>query len=106
MTKVDIGRIVEYKELETALIKAAEDVGWKARVTDEFRTDYKLGSVSEIRKYDGTLVCLRGKIFKALTVSIYNKNLTDSFYIRNLSGFASNKNIKKYLSAVSDNLKK
>ena len=40
MAKVEIGKVVTYEKLEKALIEAAEEVGWNARVEDEFRKSY------------------------------------------------------------------
>jgi len=106
--RVDIGRQVDYKTLETALVKAAEEVGWKAQVKDEFDRNYKLDSVQETYDYSYTMVHLKGKVFPAMKVYISNKNRdsSDSFFV--CQGFpygvASSKSVQKYLSAVSENL--
>jgi len=103
---VEIGRQVDYKTLETALIKAAEEVGWKAQVKDEFDTNYKLGSVQETQDYSHTMVHLRGRVFPAMKVYIPNKELSGRFFVwKGLShGLASEKRVQEYLSAVSRNL--
>lgn len=103
---VRIGRTVDYKKLETALIRAAEEVGWKASVKDEFERNYKLGSVHETHDYHHTMVHLRGRVFSAMKVFILNKNPTDTFFVwQGLPwGLASNSKVQEYLSAVSRNL--
>ena len=106
MSKVDIGKTINYETLETALVKAAEEVGWKARFEDQFSKNYKLGSVKEIQNYDATQVFLKGRLFTAMQVRIYGKKPTDNFYV--WAGFphgvASEKSIQNYLSAVSRNI--
>mgnify|MGYP001603837773 FL=1 len=104
--RVNIGKTVNYETLEVALIKAAEEVGWKARVQDKFDRNYGLGSVQETQDYSHTMVHLRGKLFPAMKVYILNKNPSDSFFLWTglPIGFASKRRVKEYLSAVSRNL--
>ena len=104
--KVRIGKQVDYKTLETALVKAAEEVGWKAKVKDEFNRNYKLGSVQETQDYSHTMVNLRGKVFSAVKVYIPDKNPSNSFFVWQgfPYGIASEKRVQEYLSAVSRNL--
>ncbi len=109
---VDIGKKVDYKTLETALVKAAKEVGWKARVQDIFERNYKLGSVRETQDYSHTVVHLRGRIFPIMRIFVSNKNSSDHFDIwpefsilrGYSSGAAFEKGVKRYLSAVSRNL--
>ena len=54
MTKVEIGKMVDYGTLEKALRSAAEKLGWKIDVKDKYRKGYVLGSVKEIRRYSYT----------------------------------------------------
>ena len=63
MTKVDIGKKVEFEELITAFSKAADKLGWKTEVNDQFEKSYKLGSVKEIEKYSCTKVTLNKRFF-------------------------------------------
>lgn len=106
MSKVSIGKTVDYKTLETALVKAAEEMRWKAQVQDEFMKNYRLGSVQKVQDYNATQVFLRGRLFPAMRVRLYNKEPTDSFYV--WTGFpfgvASERRVQEYLSAVSRNL--
>ena len=106
MSRVIIGKIVDYETLETALIKAAEEVGWKAHFKDKFNKNYELGSVKEIQDYDFTEVTLRGRLFNAMAVMIHGKEPTDRFYVWTgfQYGIASEKKVQEYLSAVSRNL--
>ncbi len=107
MSRVKIGKTVEYKALEVALIKAAEEMGWKAKVKDEYHKEYELGSVKKTQKYSSTTVNLKGKIFSAMKIIMYGKEPTSDFHV--WAGFpfgsASEKKVQQYLSAVSENLK-
>jgi hypothetical protein len=106
MSKVSIGKTVDYKTLERALINAAEEVGWKARFQDQFYKSYKLGSVEQVQDYNATQVFLKGRLFNAMQIRIYGKRPTNSFHL--WAGFpfgiASERRIQGYLSAVSRNL--
>ncbi|MFH1503211.1 MAG: hypothetical protein ABIE36_00965 [Candidatus Diapherotrites archaeon] len=106
MGRVEIGKQVDYKTLETALVKAAEEIGWKAKVQDKFERNYKLGSVQETQDYSHTMVNLRGRVFPAMKVYISNKSPTDRFYVWQgfPCGLVSERKIQEYLSAVSRNL--
>jgi len=106
MSKVSIGKTVDYETLETALIKAAGEVGWKARVQDKFRKSYKLGSVEEVQNYASTQVLLKGRLFNSMRVKIYGKEPTDNFFVWTgfPHGIASERKVQEYLSAVSRNL--
>ncbi len=103
MAKVSIGKTVDYKTLETALLKAAKDIGLKAYVKDKFNKSYKLGSVKEVQEYNSTNLFLKGKLFNVMQVSIYGKKPTDYFFVEE-KGFASEKRVQEYLSAVSQYL--
>ena len=108
--KVDIGKMVDYKTLENALLKAAGEVGWKAKVRDQLEKDYRLGSVEDVESYSYTLVELRcgiGGLFRAMQVYIRDKDLpTDTFHVWTgiPHGWASEEKVRKYLDAVSRNL--
>ena len=106
MSEVSIGKTVDYETLETALVKAAEEMGWKARVKDKFNKNYRLGSVKETQDYDVTEVTLRGRLLTAMTVRVYGKGPKDNFYIWTGAphGYASERRVQEYLSAVSNNL--
>ena len=107
MSDVDIGKKVDYKTLETALIKAAEEIGWKARVEDKFKKNYRLGSVQEVQNYEFTQVFLSGKLLPAMRV-IISKNVAPinrfSVWAGIPYGFAPERKVQEYLSAVSKNL--
>jgi len=106
--RVDIGKQVNYKTLETALIEAAKEVGWKARIKDEFERNYKLGPAQKTQDYSHTMINLRGKVFPAMRIFIpdKNRNSSDSFFVwRGFPhGMASEKKVQKYLGAVSERL--
>jgi len=103
---VRIGKTVDYKTLEKALVDAAEEVGWKVKLRDEFRRDYKLGSVKEVKSYESTCFLLRGKLLPAMRAYVYGKFPIDTFYIWMgfPCGFTSKKKIEQYLDNVSKNL--
>ena len=103
---MEIGKRVEYENLEKALLKAAEEMGWKANFQDKFDKNYKLGSVKEVQEYASTHVRLRGTLFDTMQVIIYGKKPQDYFFIRTGFpwGITSEKKVQKYLSAVSENL--
>lgn len=103
MNIVYIGKEVEYKTLEIALIKAAEDIGLGSKVIDNFSTNYQLGSVKEEKKYDFTQINLIYKLPSAMKVCILDKKPTESFCVwtRFPFGFASQRKVKQYLEAVS-----
>jgi len=106
MTAVKIGKLVDYETLETALIEAAEEVGWKADVQDTFRKSYELGSVQEVKTHDYTQISLKGRLFPAMKVIIDDKYPTDRFDIRTglPHGVASESKVHAYLWEVSRNL--
>jgi len=104
--RVDVGRNVDYKTLETALIKAAEEVGWTAKVRDKFKTTYKLGCVEGIQNYCYTDILLSRMFFQTMEVTLYGKEPANSFSVSTGpgSGFASDLSVRRYLNAVSRNL--
>ncbi|MEK6758085.1 MAG: hypothetical protein AABX88_03060 [Nanoarchaeota archaeon] len=106
MTKVDIGKKVEFEELITAFSKVADKLGWKTEVNDQFEKSYKLGSVKEVEKYSCTKVTLKKRFFgNVMNFNVYkNERPLENFYI-GYGGFASKEKVEEYLSAVSDNLK-
>lgn len=110
-TNVDIGRFVSYETLERALNQAAEEMGWKARVEDQHRRSYQLGSVKEVSVYRDTTVFLRRGWFPVMgfpvmEVGIYDKKSTDRFTVWTglPAGIVSEKKVQEYLRAVSNYL--
>ncbi len=106
MTIVNLQQSVPYSILEKALFKAAEEIGWKAKIKDTFRQEYQLGSVKEINDYNDTVVKLNGKLFPTMHVHFKKRESMDYFCV--CTGFpfgvASKNKVRKYLSAVSKNL--
>lgn len=115
---VDIGKTVEYQTLETALVKAANEVGLKAEVEDNFDVSYRLGSGKENRTYSGTSIDLIRELrlraggiplpfikreSRAMFVRVRHKNPTDTFtvFVGGQLGDASDEEVQKYLGAVS-----
>ena len=69
MTIVNIGKKVKFKDLERALIGAALEVGLNIKSEDKFKTEYELGSVREVSKYDETVFYLSGSVLPAMQVT-------------------------------------
>ena len=51
VNRVKIGKDVDFRNLETALMKAAEEIGWKVEVEDEFKEDYELSGSKSVKEY-------------------------------------------------------
>ena len=90
MKNIDLGRKVDYQTLETALLGAAKEVGWRAKIS----------------KRDHIDIDLKGWIFPAMRVTIHDKQPTEHLFIWNdcYCGYASDKKIQRYLDAVTKNL--
>jgi hypothetical protein len=100
---IDLPKRVTGKTLEQACIKAAEEMGYKAKPVDEFSKRYSLGSIQEHMDYDGTNIRI-GNLFPALQVSGIEKGKEQNrFFVWTgfPFGIASNKKVQEYLSTVS-----
>lgn len=42
MAVVNIGRKVEFADLEKALLEAAKEIGWNVEFEDKYKTEYQL----------------------------------------------------------------
>ena len=96
---IDLGREVEYRDLEQALTKAAEEVGWKLKIKDRFDEKKK--------EYVRTDVILRGFLRKKMEVSIFSKGLVSYFYVYfgdTMNGNAFKSQVNEYLGIVSEYL--
>lgn len=109
INKVNLRETVEYKTLEDALVKAANELGWKVvEIKDSFATDFELGSVREVERYTHTEIKLK-KILPQMRIRThgqYAKGPTNCFYVwvGFPFGVASEKKVRQYLEAVSENL--
>ena len=104
VNRVKIGKDVDFRNLETALMKAAEEIGWKVEVEDEFKEDYELSGSKSVKEYQYTIVKLKKGLFPQMKLLITDKNRPiNSFSIwQGLPfGVASQKSIKNYLDTVS-----
>ena len=100
---IDLPKRVTGEALEQACMKAARNMGYKAKSVDEFRTRYSLGSVHRHNDYAGTNVRI-GNLIPAFHVRGIEKGKEqDRFFIWTgfPSGFASNKRVQEYLSTFS-----
>ncbi len=106
MTIVKLQQSVPCSILEKALFKAAEEIGWKAKIEDNFIEEYQLGSVKENQVYESTKIILKGLISKKMSVSFNKKGPMNYFFIQTgyTHGNASKNEVKEYLSVVSKNL--
>ena len=111
MGLVHIGCQVSRKTLEEALVKAARDIGLKARVEEVHRTDYRLGSVEEIDNLREVNVHLRKGPFPMMTATIplpqvKGPGWIDYFILHSGPfGLASQNRYREYLEAVSKYVK-
>lgn len=101
MPQVKINEFVEYERLEAAVLKAAEEMRLKGKPKDNFKREYRLGSVSEKELYEDTTINLkRMGVVPKLTVTLYKGERRNYFWIR--SHLISGKNVLKFLDLVSD----
>lgn len=107
---VEIGKRIKGEELEKILIEVAEKIGLKATSVDKHNTKYRLGSVHKEQVYTGTKIRLRGRFLPVAEISGIKKGEERTWFsIMNglfapPYGFGSEKQIEKYLSAVSERL--
>ena len=108
---VEIGRLIGGEELERILIETAREFGLRVKSINETTTKYGLGSVHKERVYDGTYLRLTWKFLPFVEITGIKKGEERSWFtIRNGSyvfpyGFGSEKQIERYLSAVSQRIK-
>lgn len=89
--------------LDSALTKAAAELGWTAR----FATEYQLDSRGRIRIPSSEEVFLRGTLLPALEIKISYFDGESNFihlYTGFPYGFAGEKKVQQYIDAVSRNL--
>jgi hypothetical protein len=109
MDQVHIGRDVKPRELERALINAAEEVQWYATSEDIHRKNYQLACPEKREeKYLLTEIMLRSpRATSAVARILLDKKgpTTSNFSISSI-GNTPDEQIQGYLKAVSRNLKK
>ena len=49
MDSINLGKRINKEKLEKILIESAQDIGIKAKISNHYRTEYKLGSVKKER---------------------------------------------------------
>ena len=105
-TTVEIGRKVDDETLDKALRAAAEDLGYKVKVKDQFKKKYRLGSIHEESEYRWTDYCIKGAFLPAMEITTHKGREEDNFtvYTGPFSGYAFPHEVKRYLSAVSEHL--
>jgi hypothetical protein len=110
VVQINLEKAVDYKTLENAILKAAEELGWKAKIIDKIEVDYDLNSPQKIQKYKCTDINLSGKILPAAELTVfnrYNKEASNKFFLYTglPFGCASQSNINEYLKLVYKNIK-
>lgn len=110
-SSVKLSKGLGYKSVETAIIKAAKELGYSVEIRDRYDTDYKLGSIEEIENYSITEINLKQNLLNGIEIRINKDNFmaygTNYFYINpSRLSFASHDEVKKYLEAVSKYLPK
>ena len=102
MTKIEIGRNINYKTLESVLIKSANEIGLKTKIKKKYTEIYSLSLVQETQEYHHTIINLNGRIFPCMKVYIFNQRTAHSFVVEKY--LASEKRLKRYLKTISKNL--
>jgi len=100
---VDLPKRVTGETLEQACIKAAEEMGYRAKSVDKFSKRYSLGSIQEHSDYEETNIRI-GNLLPAFQVRGIEKGKEqDKFFVwtGGSHGVASDKKVQEYLSIVS-----
>ncbi len=90
---VKIDQPIHYKNLEKALIEAAKDMGWRAKVGRYYELPYKV-------------ITLKGRIlpFTKMKITI-DESAVNLNHVKIDINFFSYDKFKEYLAVVSENLK-
>lgn len=103
MTKVEIGKAVDFDSLEIALHKAALELGLTTKVNSKYGKIYRLGSILE-EGYKFTEVMIMGELFNLpqMRVIIGDSLAVDHFHVYRgiMKGIASKHKVEEYLSRV------
>ncbi|MBS3070926.1 hypothetical protein J4407_01335 [Candidatus Pacearchaeota archaeon] len=93
------------ERLEKALVKAADEFGWEARIEEKSKRGYRNGFVRETEDYSHTMIHLNGRFLPALKIT-FNKNNPREFHILKgfPTGFALARNVQRYVETVSSYL--
>lgn len=100
---IKLEKIIPPDKLEEILIGAAQEVGWKAVVADHFSKIYRLGSVHEEKRYSWTNLNLWGTFLPMAQITFDKRTSTAEvdLYSGFGTGFATEKELRKYLIALS-----
>lgn len=101
-SSVDLGRTVSRTQLRTALSNVANDMSYDINFNEVYKKGYKLGSVEETSIYQWTKVNVSIGPMRGIKLTIFG-DAEAGLAIRP-SGLASNKEIKQYLSTLSNYL--
>jgi hypothetical protein len=106
MTIVNLPTRVSGDSLEQACKAAAKQLGYRARVHDNFKERYELRDTRLEREYEGTDIRV-GNLLPALEVSWITRGKEQGFFFittRLAFAFASKKKVAEYLTAVENHL--
>ncbi len=97
---VELPKELKGEDIEQACLKAAEELGYKTKLEDNFERKYKLGSIQEERVYESTEIRV-DNMFEI--IGIKRGKLQDRFYVWPLRNQepALDERVKNYLSTVS-----
>ena len=100
---VDLPKKMGGENLEQACLKAAAEIGYKARSVDEYKKRYSLGSLHEHRDYGETCIKVGNLIPAFRVVGIIKDREQTRFFLWTgfPHGFASSRQIETYLSVLS-----
>ena len=109
---VEIGRNVNGEKLERVLVETAQKMGFRAVSKDDYRTDYRLGSLHEKQTYEETRINLSGRVLPFAEITHVMKDSGNTWFSIQTGinsgflrfSFGSKKRIEDYLSAVSEAL--
>src|SRR3989344_9037525 len=101
---VRLPRKISGEKLEEVCIKVAGELGYRTKSEDEYSRSFSPGSAQIHEEYERTVLRV-GNLFPAFRISgIHKGREQDIFYIWSglfLDGFASEKEIEKYLRILS-----
>lgn len=116
MIDIDLGKGVNYSDLEKAILNAGKEVGWNVFIEDQYDKKYSLNNDELLVKtYDYTLIFLTDfseEVFSifpcaALTLHIPDKETRDRIYILDtylLMNYASERKVQDYLKTLQKHL--
>lgn len=103
------------KILEKILVESAKEMGLNASIYDDYVINYKLGTLSDEKQiYTKTSIILTKAIFPILEIDGIRREKKQNYFLINnhhdmnssFFGFSSQRQIEKYLTVISEKLKR